>query len=59
MGIGSTAFVALEQGRKARGFELKESYHRQAVKNAAKALPGRTVKANALPTLFDALEAAG
>lgn len=37
MGIGSTAYVALEQGRKARGFELKESYHRQAVKNAQKA----------------------
>lgn len=37
VGIGSTAFVAIEQGRKARGFELKESYHRQALKNAAKA----------------------
>jgi hypothetical protein len=38
MGIGSTAYVALEQGRQAVGFELKESYHRQAVKNAALAL---------------------
>jgi hypothetical protein len=27
MGIGSTAYVALEQGRDAVGFELKESYH--------------------------------
>lgn len=37
MGIGSTAFVAVQEGRDAVGFELKESYHRQAVKNAAKA----------------------
>jgi DNA modification methylase len=33
MGIGSTAVVALEQERNAIGFELKESYHRQAVEN--------------------------
>lgn len=38
MGIGSTAYVALEQGRRAVGFELKESYHRQALKNAELAL---------------------
>lgn len=38
MGIGSTAYVALEQGRRAVGFELKESYHRQAVRNAQLAL---------------------
>ncbi len=31
MGIGSTGFVAIEQGRSAVGYELKESYHRQAV----------------------------
>jgi DNA modification methylase len=37
MGIGSTGFVAVEQGRKAVGFEIKESYHRQAVRNIAKA----------------------
>lgn len=37
MGIGTVGYVALEQGRKARGFELKESYHRQSLKNAAKA----------------------
>jgi DNA modification methylase len=35
MGIGSTAYVAIEQGRSAIGFELKESYHAQAVKNVA------------------------
>ena len=33
MGIGSECYVALEQGRKAIGVELKESYFRQAVKN--------------------------
>jgi hypothetical protein len=35
-GIGSTAYVTLEQGRNAVGFELKESYHRQALANVAK-----------------------
>lgn len=42
MGIGSTAVVALEQGRRAVGFELKESYHALAVRNVAKALKGET-----------------
>jgi DNA modification methylase len=36
MGIGSTAVVALEQGR-AVGFELKESYHALAERNIARA----------------------
>jgi len=36
MGIGSTGYVALEQGRKAIGFELKESYYRQAIANCNK-----------------------
>jgi DNA modification methylase len=36
LGIGSTAWVAVEQGRSAVGFELKESYHRLALKNVAK-----------------------
>ena len=35
MGIGSEAYVALENGRKAIGIELKESYYAQAVKNCA------------------------
>jgi DNA modification methylase len=35
MGIGSTAVVAIEQGRNAVGFELKESYHSQAERNVA------------------------
>lgn len=33
MGIASTAWVCVEQGRNAVGFELKESYHRLALKN--------------------------
>lgn len=33
VGIGSTACVAIEQGRNTVGFELKESYHRMAVRN--------------------------
>lgn len=33
MGIGSTAYVAVEQGRNAVGFELKESYYRFALNN--------------------------
>ena len=36
MGIGSTAYVAMEQGRNAVGFELKESYHALALRNLAK-----------------------
>ncbi len=35
MGIGSTAFVALRERRRAVGFELKESYHRSSLKNVA------------------------
>ena len=40
MGIGSTAHVAIEQHRNVVGFELKESYHRQAVRHAQRALAG-------------------
>jgi DNA modification methylase len=36
MGIGSTAYVALEQQRSALGFELKESYHAKALRNVAR-----------------------
>ena len=38
MGIGSTAWVAVEQGRNAVGFELKESYHALACRNVERAL---------------------
>lgn len=36
-GIGSTSYVALEQGRNAIGFELKESYFNLALRNIEKA----------------------
>jgi DNA modification methylase len=38
IGIGSTAWVAVETGRDCWGFELKESYHRLSLSNTAKAL---------------------
>lgn len=41
MGIGSVAAVAIEQGRNAVGFELKESYHAQAVRACERALEKR------------------
>lgn len=37
MGIGSTAWVAVEQGRHCYGFELKESYHGTALRNVERA----------------------
>lgn len=54
MGIGSTAFVAIEQSRNAVGFELKESYHRQAIANCERALEKRRTE-RFLP-LFDLAE---
>lgn len=36
MGIGSTAYVAIEQGRNAVGFELHDNYHVQALRNVEK-----------------------
>lgn len=54
MGIGSVAYVAVEQGRNALGFELKESYHRQALGNAATAELDDRSKRD--PDLFTALE---
>ncbi len=38
MGIGSTAYVALQNKRNAVGFELKESYYQQALANIEKAV---------------------
>lgn len=55
MGIGSTAWVAIEQGRHAVGFELKTSYWEQAVRNIEKALEKRRTE-SFLP-LFDVAEA--
>ena len=43
MGIGSTAVVALEQARRVVGFELKESYWRQAVRHAERAIERQEV----------------
>lgn len=58
MGIGTVAHEALRLGRRAVGFELKESYHRQALKNAAKARrQAAATAAPLMPGLFDALEA--
>jgi DNA modification methylase len=42
MGIGSTAHVALTNGRNALGFELKESYHALALRNSQAALDGKS-----------------
>jgi DNA modification methylase len=39
-GIGTVPYVAAEQGRRFVGFELKESYHELAVRNAARAIDG-------------------
>ncbi len=36
-GIGSAGFVAIEQGRKYVGFELKESYYRQSLRHMERA----------------------
>jgi DNA modification methylase len=55
MGIGSTAYVALEQGRHAAGFELKESYHALALRNAEKAL---TAEIEGQMTVEEAIAAA-
>lgn len=35
-GIGSVPYIALELGRRAVGFELKESYHKLAVRNCGR-----------------------
>lgn len=54
MGIGSTAYVALEQGRNAIGFELKESYHSLALRNVEKAR--RDFAHSQSPDLFSMME---
>lgn len=51
MGIGSVGVVALECGRRAVGFELKESYWDQAVRNCERELQRQRAE-RALP-LFD------
>lgn len=51
LGIGSEAYVALEQGRRAVGIELKPAYYQQAVENCADMDATRNA-----PTLLDGLE---
>lgn len=53
MGIGSSAYVAIEQGRNAVGFEIKESYHAQAVANCERAIDDLR-QAQRLPLFEDA-----
>ena len=48
MGIGSTAFVAVEQNRNAVGFELKESYYSQSLRNVEIAKQNRKFAQNTL-----------
>jgi len=52
MGIGSTAVVALQEGRNAIGFEIKETWHRQAVRNCEAVNSGVGMQA----FLFDLME---
>src|SRR5258708_28233847 len=54
IGVGSTAVVAIEQGRQAVGFELKESYHRLPLRNTANAQ-----REDALPLFAPLLEEIG
>ena len=53
MGVGSEAYGAVLNGRKAIGVELKPAYYRQAVRNLAEAALGKKVET----TLFDAVTA--
>jgi DNA modification methylase len=57
MGIGSTAYVALEQGRRCVGFELKESYHTLAVRNVERVLSDDAIRGQmTTDEVFDELE---
>jgi len=53
MGVGSEAYGAVLNGRRAIGVELKPAYYRQAVKNMEEAAKGRKQEAS----LFDQEEA--
>jgi hypothetical protein len=53
MGIGSEGFVALTEGRRFVGTELKASYYAQATRNLA-----RAVREKDAPTLFDRIAVA-
>jgi DNA modification methylase len=44
LGVGSEAYGAILNGRKAIGIELKEAYFRQAVRNCEEATKGRLME---------------
>jgi len=58
MGVGSTAAMAIEMGRNAVGFELKESYFRAAIANASRFLKRGEKGTQEPPSLFGPMEAA-
>lgn len=55
-GIGSCGYVALEQGRRYVGFELKESYYELSLKYLARAEAARTASGPPQLDLFPELE---
>ena len=50
-GIGTVPYVAVEEGREGLGFELKESYHRQALKNELDSFARRLLSYLVVPGL--------
>jgi DNA modification methylase len=59
VGIGSTAVVAIEEGRNAVGFELKESYYRSALKNVKRAQQNLSARKQVLFSCLDKVESIG
>jgi hypothetical protein len=59
MGVGSTGAVCVELGRNAVGFELKESYHANAIKNIARARAAAKSALKAEANLFEPAEVGG
>lgn len=53
LGVGSEAYGAILNGRKAIGFELKNAYFQQAIKNCAEAALGREVEEVPLLALIE------
>ncbi len=53
MGVGSTAAVCVELNRNCVGFELKESYHANALKNVERARAKQTADGDRQMTLMD------
>lgn len=52
-GVGSEPYVAVANGRKAIGVELKESYYKQMVKNMEEAEPGSSLEGEHQIGMFD------